>query len=350
MKDKKIHFVGIGGMGMSALAQLYKSQGVVVSGSDRDTSPATDLLLSKGIKVEIGHSAENVLEGATLVVYSDAVPEDNPERVKASELGIKELSYFEALGEATKDGTSIVISGTHGKTTTTAMLAKVLIDAGKRPTVVAGSILSEYGSNFVEGVSDLFVIEGCEYRRHFLHLHPDVLVITNIELDHTDYFKNLEDMQDAFREVISLVPENGTVIADTESDVVTSVLHASHAKVVPYQEVAVPKLKTLGEFNRENARSAKAASFALFPDLDEVDIDKSLVNFTGTWRRFEYKGVTKSGATVYDDFAHHPTAVTKTIKMIKDEFKNKQIIVVFHPHLYSRTKTFFNECISYKLF
>jgi len=343
MKNKAIHFVGIGGIGMSALAQLYKTQGVIVSGSDRETSPVVELLLSKDFEVMIGHKEKNVPEGIDLLVYSDAVPKDNPERMYAKKMGVRELSYFEALGEATKEGTSIVISGTHGKTSTTAMVAKILIDAGKEPTVIAGSILSEYGSNFIEGAPDLFVIEGCEYRRHFLHLHPDVLVVTNIELDHTDYYKDLADMQDAFCKVISLVPENGTLVTNTVSDTIIPTLHMSHAKVVPYQKTTVPKLLLPGEFNLENARSAKTAVYALYPELHERDLDKSLSEFKGTWRRFEYKGATRNGAIVYDDYAHHPTSVKKTIEIAKSEFKDKQIIVVFHPHLYSRTKSFFDE-------
>ncbi len=343
MNNKKIHFVGIGGIGMSALAQLYLSQGVEVQGSDRSESVVTELLKKKGADVLFGHKEENILEDADLLVYSDAIPFDNVERAQARELGIKELSYFEALGEATKEGISIVIAGTHGKTSTTAMLAKILIDLCKNPTVIAGSILSEYGSNFVEGAKDLFVIEGCEYKRHFLHLHPNALVITNIELDHTDYYKNLEDMQNAFREVITLLPNDGMVVANTESETLQPVLHSSKVKIISYQDVTVPKLKTSGKFNIENAQSAKTLVCNFFDNVDVKKIDKSLSDFTGTWRRFEYKGKTKKGAVVYDDYAHHPTAIKGTIKMAHEEFPNKNIIVIFHPHLYSRTKSFFNE-------
>jgi UDP-N-acetylmuramate--alanine ligase len=338
-----VHFVGIGGIGMSALAQLFKTKGVVVSGSDRSFSPVTDMLEKKGITVLLGHKKEYVSLDTTLLIYSDAVPQDNPERVRARELGIRELSYFQALGEATQEGVSIIISGTHGKTSTTAMIAKILIDAGKEPTVIAGSILKEYGSNFVEGKEDFFVIEGCEYRRHFLNLHPTVLVITNIELDHTDYYHDLRDMQDAFESVIKLVPETGAVITNTNSETIQPVIPSSVLHVMSYQDTVVPELLVPGEFNRENARSAKCAVHYLYPDIPEKGIDTSLKNFTGTWRRFEYKGVSKKGAVIYDDYAHHPTAVSATLAMAKKEFSNKKIVVVFHPHLYSRTKQFFNE-------
>ena len=162
MNGERIHMVGIGGIGMSALAQLYAVRGATVQGSDRDNSPITALLETKGISVHIGHVADHVHDDTTRLVYSDAVPVDNPERVRARELGIPEQSYFEALGEATRNGTSIVVSGTHGKTTTTAMLAKVLIDTGPNPSVIAGRILTEEGSNFVDGNHDLFIMDGCE--------------------------------------------------------------------------------------------------------------------------------------------------------------------------------------------
>lgn len=342
MENKHIHFVGIGGIGMSALAQLYLSQGHTVSGSDRDRSHVTDLLTEKGATIHIGHTAECIPEQVTQLIYSDAVPEDNPERAVARAQGIEEQSYFEALGKATTEGVSIVVAGTHGKTTTTAMLAKVLIDAGKEPTVIAGSILTEYGSNFVKGRNDLFVIEGCEYRRHFLELHPDVLVITNIELDHTDYYTDLADMQDAFKSAIHLMPHDGLLVTDTTSEAIAPILHDIPHDTIPYQHIDVPALKVIGEFNEANARAAKGAVFATFPDVKPFLIDASLAQFTGTWRRFEYKGKTKKGAIVYDDYAHHPTAVKGTITSAKDAFPEHDIVVLFHPHLYSRTKTFFD--------
>jgi len=342
-KKETVFFVGIGGIGMSALAQLYLSKGMHVAGSDRGGSKVTKLLEDKGVSVHIGHDAENIPRGTTLLVYSDAVPEDNVERVRARKMGVQELSYFEALGEATREGMSIVVAGTHGKTTTTAMLAKVLIEAGENPTVIAGSILSEYGSNFVEGRTDLFVIEGCEYRRHFLHLHPDVLVINNIELDHTDYYENLEDMQSAFRQVIGRLSKNGVIVTNTTSETIVPVIENAENVIVPFQGTVVPELLAKGTFNKENARAAKTATLVGFPEVGLSKIDEALRAFTGTWRRFEYKGVTKNGAIVYDDYAHHPTAVSGTITMVMEEFADKKLTVVFHPHLYSRTKKFFDE-------
>src|SRR3989344_5816592 len=166
MIAKKIYMIGIGGIGISALAQLYVSEGKSVSGSDREKSPITELLESKGIQVYLTQKAENVPKGADLVVYSDAVWDDNPERMRVKELGIQEISYFEALREVSKEKYTIAVSGTHGKTTVTAMLAKILKDAEKEPTAIVGSLVKEFGNNFLKGSGDLFVVEACEYKDH----------------------------------------------------------------------------------------------------------------------------------------------------------------------------------------
>lgn len=339
-QNKNIYFIGIGGIGMSALAQFFLHRGCAVSGSDRGSSPVTEILEKKGITVYLGHDATHVPEDVDLVVYSDAIPTDNPERVRVRELGKKEQSYFEALGEATKDYKNIVVSGTNGKTTTTAMLAKILTDAGLSPTVIVGSLIGEYGSNFVAGESDIAVIEGCEYKRHFLHLRPYIFVITNIELDHTDYYKDEADVVNAFKEMIAKVPRDGTVIAPAHGKLVSQALEGVQ-NVVVYDTASVPELLVPGAFNIENAKAAKAAAQLL--GVAEESIDASLKNFKGTWRRFEIKGNTKAGALVIDDYAHHPSAIRGTLEAAREKFPGKRIVVVFHPHLYSRTKSFFNE-------
>ena len=326
MKGKSIHMVGIGGIGMSALAQLYVHEGARVTGSDRSAQPTTQMLEEKGIAVAIGSHADMVPEDTDLLVYSAAVPSENAERMRARELGMLELNYPEALGQATVGKRLIAVVGTHGKTTTTAMIGKMLEDAGKDPTVVVGSIVPQWQTNFRPGGSDLFVVEACEYRKHFLAFHPEVLVVTNIEWDHTDFYKTEAEFIAAFDEVKA---QAGRVI---------------DASV--YQATSVPELHLPGSFNQDNARAAKAGVMALCPDIDEAVLDESLRNFKGTWRRFEYKGKTVSGADLYDDYAHHPTSIVKTIQAAREKFLGKQIVVFFHPHLYSRTRDLFDGFVA----
>lgn len=318
-----VHFVGIGGIGMSALAQLYAARGVLVSGSDRDASPTTRLLEEHSIEVSLGHRAEHVPEDAALVVYSDAVPVDNPERVRARELNIPEQSYFEALGEVSRTAQTIAVSGTHGKTTTTAMLTKILKDAGKNPTAIIGSIVKDFNSNFVSGDQDLFVVEACEYRDHLLELHPKYLVITNIEWDHTDWFATEADLHTTFQKAIARVPSDGKVIDRAV-----------------YETKPEYELSLIGEFNKDNARAASAAARAAFPDISEAQIRESLKSFQGSWRRFEHRGVSRNGALLYDDYAHHPTAVSKTLEAVREKFPHLRVVVAFHPHLFTRTRDF----------
>ena len=344
MEIKKAHFVGIGGIGMSALAQMLAGQGVVVSGSDRSAGPVTELLEEKGIRVQIGHAAENVPTDADVVVYSDAVPEGNPERARARELEIRQLSYFCMLGEVSKGlpagqagKKTIAVAGTHGKTTTTGMLGKILIDAGVSPTVVVGSIVKDFNSNFVQGDSDIFVVEACEYRDHLLELSPEILVINNLEWDHTDWFASLAAVQATFQKAIERVPANGVIVTDVQNPNIAPLLKAARARVVDYTSEPAYELRLLGEFNQMNARAAAAAARIVLPTLSSDAIAASLATFQGTWRRFDYKGKNKNGADVYDDYAHHPTAVRETLRAAREKTKGK-LLVAFHPHLYSRTR------------
>ncbi|MBI5470577.1 UDP-N-acetylmuramate--L-alanine ligase [Candidatus Kaiserbacteria bacterium] len=343
---EKIYMVGIGGIGMSALAQLLVSKGKDVSGSDRSESPTTELLAKKGIKVTFGHG--NIPDGTELLIYSDAVWGDNPERKEAKEKGIPQISYFEALGEVSKGMRTIAVAGTHGKTTTTGMLTKILVDAGAKPTAIIGSIVKDFKSNFVAGNSDLFIVEACEYKDHLLKLSPEILVITNVEYDHTDFFPSLKEVQETFRKAAEAVSANGYIVCNPSDANLLPVLSAKggsasggkniKAKIVDYTQKAVGNLQLAGEFNRENARAALAAALAIMPDLSPEAAVKSLSQFQGSWRRFEFKGETSGGALVYDDYAHHPTAVKKTIEMAHEKFPGKKIIVAFHPHLFSRTR------------
>ncbi|HEY0948491.1 MAG TPA: Mur ligase domain-containing protein [Candidatus Paceibacterota bacterium] len=339
---RKAHMVGIGGIGMSALAQLLVDQGVAVTGSDRDSSPVTELLGAKGIMVAMPQHAANVPEDADVLVYSEAVAEDNPERVRARELGIPERSYFDMLGVVSEGKRTVAVAGTHGKTTTVGMLARVLKDAGVSPTAIVGSLVRDFGSNYLPGTSDWFVVEACEYKRDFLTLSPEVLVITNLELDHTDYYKNLEDVQAAFRELAEKVPATGYVITDPAHSNIAPVLEGLSATVIDYTKEPVFESRFPGEHNKMNARAAAAAARVVVPGIAEGTLAESLKSFEGTWRRFEYRGKTKQGADVYDDYAHHPTAVRKTVAELKARTSGK-VYVAFHPHLFSRTRDLLDD-------
>ena len=223
------------------------------------------------------------------------------------------------------------------------MLAKILQYCDKKPTAIVGSIVRDFESNFLAGKGDLFVVEACEYRDHLLKLSPQILVITNIELDHTDYFPDLASLQETFKKAVERVPGGGVIVTNPYDPTIAAVLSSAKAPIIDYTTQTVPKLTLIGEFNRHNAQAAKAAARAAFPHLDEGFTDKALLEFKGSWRRFEYKGETPSGTSVYDDYAHHPTAISKTIEAAREEYPDRKIVVAFHPHLYSRTKSFLSE-------
>ncbi len=338
---QNIYMVGIGGIGMSALAQLLESKGHIIKGADRSESPTTELLERHSIDVEIGDGS--IPDGTELLIYSDAIFPDHPVRQEATQKLIPELSYFQALGDISKTMRTVAVAGTHGKTTTTGMLAKILEDAEASPTAIVGSIVRDFESNFLPGVSDLFVVEACEYKNHLLELNPEILVITNIELDHTDFFPNIDAMIETFQKAAHKVPREGVIVCDPAGPHVAQVLAGAQARIVDYTQMAVGSLNLPGEFNKMNARAALASARAALPTLSLEAGVHSLSQFQGSWRRFEFKGETKGGALVYDDYAHHPTAVDKTIIAAKEKFPGKRIVVAFHPHLYSRTKSFLNE-------
>ncbi|MEK7530570.1 MAG: Mur ligase domain-containing protein [Patescibacteria group bacterium] len=339
----KVYMIGIGGIGMSGLAQLYLREGIEVTGSDREHGPTTDMLEKLGVKIYYQQNGIGIPDDTNLIIYSDAIWPDNPERARARALFIPEMSYFAALGKVSEAMTTIAVSGTNGKTTTTGMLAKILIDAGKQPTTIVGSLMKDFGSNFVPGAPSLFVVEACEYKDHLLELNPKILVVTNVEWDHTDWFKTEAAMFDTFKRAMHKVPKDGAVVVDLSLPYMRMLLTEVRATIVDYSKEIVPELQLIGEFNKNNARAAKAAAKAFAPELTDEVIDASLKAFQGTWRRFEYKGITKAGATLYDDYAHHPTAIRETIKGARQKFSDKKIVVAFHPHLFSRTRDLMND-------
>lgn len=338
----RIHFIGIGGIGMSALARFFVSEKKQVSGSDRALTPITEALKNEGVKLFTEQIAENISDDIELVVYTEAMSKDHPEMVAASRAGIKMVNYFEALGLAMNPYYLIAVSGTHGKTTTTAMLTDIFETAGKDPTAIIGSLRSKTKSNFRSGKSKYAIVEACEYKRDFLHLKPDVLVITNIEFEHTDYYKDLADVQSAFRTLIEQVNEGGVVVANTKDPAVAPILRDAPVKVIDYMEwfdLTLP-LKQPGVHNKQNA--AAALSVAEFEALDTDGARAAVANFAGTWRRFEYKGEFQ-GAPVYDDYAHHPTEIKATLSGARELYPNKRIVAVFEPHTFSRTAALFDE-------
>jgi UDP-N-acetylmuramate--alanine ligase len=323
---KKAYFIGIGGIGVSAMARKYLLEGWQVSGSDRSSSHVTAELEKLGVKVNYVQVTENITAALDLVIYTIALPNDQPELVRARELGLKPQSYPEALGELTRSHYTVAVSGTHGKTTTTAMIAKIAVDAGLDPTVVVGSFLIDQQSNFVAGKSKLLIVEACEYRRSFLNLHPQIIVITNIDNDHLDYYKDLDDIKLAFKEFAGKLPADGKLVTEAEYSQMPSDF----------------KLKVPGTHNIRNAQAALAVADILGVPREQAI--KSLEGFSGTWRRFEYKGNLPSGAKVYDDYAHHPTEIKATLHGAREVTKGK-LWAIFQPHLYSRTKLLFSDFV-----
>ncbi len=357
-----IYFAGIGGIGMSALAQLLLYDGVKISGSDISRSEIIESLKRKGIHIEFEQDGKSVQ--GDLFIYSDALPENHPERVAARNANITELSYFEALGQYMEEFEYVIaISGTHGKSTTTAMVAAFLVNAGLDPTVIVGSIVKEFGSNARIGSKELMVVEACEHKAHMLNLHPNMIVLTNIEEDHLDYYRDLDHIVMTFQKYIDLLPIDGVLIKNlddsesrdigTDSKILTYAIEEQAdfqatkiAQTKKGQSFTVNKkeyvLSKPGIFNVYNALAAIAV--AKYLKVSEKIIVKTLKSFKGIWRRFEILGTYK-GATVVSDYAHHPTAVHYTIKAAHTFFEGRRIVVVFQPHQHSRTIKFFDRFV-----
>ncbi len=343
LKDiSRIHFIGIGGIGMSALARYFLHEKKVVSGSDRAPSAITQALQNEGVQIFTEQVASNISAGIELFVYTEAMAHDQEEMAAAAALGVPMINYFEALGLVANPYYLIAVAGTHGKTTTTAMLTDVFEAAEKDPTAVIGSLRAKTQSNFRAGKSKYAIVEACEYKRDFLFLKPDVLVITNVEYEHTDYYKDLADVQDAFRTLVTQVNEGGVVVTDTKHPNIIPIIKDSPVPVIDYTEyldMQLP-LKQPGLHTRMNAAAAKAV--ALHEKLEEVIVSEALSEFAGTWRRFEYKGEFQ-GAPVYDDYAHHPTELRATLAGVRELYPDKNIIAISELHTYSRTASLFND-------
>ena len=367
-EHKSIHCIGIGGVGLSAIAEILLSRGYNVTGSDMKESEITDHLASKGAKIYIGHRAENV-ENADLIVYSAAIAEENPEIIRAREKNITLAGRAEVLGILMDEyENSIAISGTHGKTTTTSMVSLILENAKLEPTILVGGNLAEIGGNVKVGHSKFFVTEACEYRDSFLQLRPKIEVILNIDSDHLDYFKDIEHIVSSFDKFAKALPENGKIIAYDANPFVNRVIKDipdaityGYNKACTYsisnvdfgadgmptfdvsyrgQALGQVKLSVPGEHNILNAVAALACCHQLGVG-PEIIID-TLDRFTGTQRRFDIIGTTEKGVELVDDYAHHPTEIKATLSAAQN-LPHKKLWTLFQPHTYTRTLALFNE-------
>lgn len=346
----RVHFIGVGGIGMSALARFFLHEKKQVSGSDRAPSAITDALVAEGVTFFPTQVGSNISDDIELIVYTEAMAKDQEEMVAADLLGVPMVNYFEALGMVANEYYLIAVAGAHGKTTTTAMLTDILEEASYDPTAIIGSLRSKTGSNFRAGKSKYAVVEACEYRRDFLHLKPNVLVITNVEYEHVDYYKDLADVQDAFRTLALSVPHDGFIITDASDKNIVPIIAGVEATVVDYR----PKLDLdlalhqPGFHNRQNAAAATAAARSI--GIDSETCKTALENFAGTWRRFEYKGTfmtdDRGAIPVFDDYAHHPTEIAATIAGVREQYPNRHLTVVFQSHTYSRTHELFVDFVT----
>ena len=338
-KVKSIYFIGIGGSGMSSLAAMMLAQKKNVIGSEKELNAITEALSSRGAIVFTEQSGEHVPDDVDLVVYTVAIPESNGDLKRARQLGVPVLSYPEMLGLISKNMITIAVSGTHGKTTTTAMLAHVLEGTAIAPTVLMGSAISDHKINFIEGAGKYLLVEACEYRKSFLNLSPTYLIITNVDEDHLDFYKDLADIQRAFKDLVSKIPEDGFVVCNEKNFHIQAVVEGAGCEVVDYAG-GLPENTALlvpGNHNRENAAAVFILASKLGVDPDAI-IEK-LQTFKGVKRRFEYRGKTPQGALVYDDYAHNPQKVAAALQGAREVYPDRKIIAVFQPHLYSRTKT-----------
>lgn len=321
------HCIGIGGIHVSAVARLLAHRGARVTGSDAVESDEVTRLRAEGIPVTIGHDAANVPKDVDVVIYSDAVPEDNPERVEAKSRDIPMQDTHRFLGGLFRAARQIVVTGTHGKSTTTAMVGAILTAAGADPTVVVGTRVPGFDQgNLRIGRDDLLVVEGDEYRSHVLSYAPTVLAITNIEWDHPDVFPTFEAYKDLFEKAAASVKPDGTVIRGPVE--IPADLHP----IVP------------GAMNRQNAALALAACRAFDPLLDLDLAVKTLNAFPGVWRRFERVG-DFNGAPVMSDYGHHPTEIRETLAAAREAFPDRRLVLCYEPHQHARTKGLFDDFV-----
>ena len=367
---KRAHMIGIGGSSMSGLAGMLKTFGVVITGSDSVRSYMTEKLEADGITVHIGHKAENV-HGADLVIYSAAISTENPERAEAARLGIPQMERATLLGQLMEGYKhAINVCGTHGKTTTTSMIAEVLLDVGLDPTVHIGGQLDYIGGSTRIGSRDAFVVEACEFNASFLQFHPTIAVVTNIEEDHLDFYKDLDDICNAFGKFFDLLPEDGLCIGNGDDEQVLALLKTLPCRTQTYGfgahcdwqpanirytdegcadfdfayhgiPAAHVTLRVPGDYNVMHALSTMAAAVAV--GAKPQDVADSLARFTAPHRRFEHTG-TVCGVKLYTDYGHNPAEMHSALDNAAHQ-PHKRLFAVMQPHTYSRVKTLFTDYI-----
>ena len=372
-KPIHVYFSGIGGISMSGLAQLLRSRGFQVSGSDRSASSITDALAADGINVIIGQKKENITPDIDLVVFTAAIRPDNPEYIAVMENGIPHINRSVLLGQIMRGYKNpVAVSGTHGKTTTTSMISEIMMAAGTDPTLSIGGILDSIGGNVRIGHSDYFAAEACEYTNSFLDMFPGIGIILDIDADHLDFFKDLADIRRSFRKFAQLIPEDGALIINTQIPDVEEITEGLRCAVILYgpddkadywpENITYDKfaratytlcsrssdgtvqrqtitLGVPGEHNVYNSMAAAAAADYL--GIDRAHTAAALKGYTGTERRFQILG-TRNGFTVIDDYAHHPTEIEATLRTALN-YPHRELWCVFQSHTYTRTKALMDE-------
>ncbi|MEQ8765199.1 MAG: UDP-N-acetylmuramate--L-alanine ligase [Planctomycetota bacterium] len=363
-----VHLVGIGGCGMSGLAHLLSMRGCAVTGSDLSASPRLDRLSQGGIRVDIGQSAHHVQPGTRTVVVSAAVNDENPEVREARRLRIPVLRYSRVVGELMSEVTGIAVAGTHGKTTTSSLIAQLLQEAGFDPSYLIGGEVPCLGGGSHWGRGRLFIVEACEYARSFLDLHPAIVAVTNLEADHLDYYESLAEIVEAFRQFVDRLPDGGMLVAPRELlpllgpraairtlsvGIGSGALAATglrrrgtrfiYRAMLHGQDLGPFSLSVPGRHNVLNALVATGAALAAGADPDQIR--SALPRFTGAGRRLEKIG-TFAGVTVFDDYAHHPTEVRATLDALVGGFPGRRVHAVFQPHQASRTRLFLEDFAS----
>lgn len=368
-KPVHVHFIGIGGISMSGLAEILLSRKFPVSGSDSHESALTDQLAAQGAVIHYPQMAENITDDIDVVVYTAAIHPDNPEFRAAQEKNLPMLTRAQLLGEIMRNyKEAINVSGTHGKTTTTSMITEILLEAHKDPTVSVGGMLKDIGGNIRVGGEETFVVEACEYTNSFLSFFPTIEVILNVEADHLDFFKDIDDIRHSFKLFAEKLPEDGLLVINKDikhSEYFTQALkcrvvtfghekdadytanfisydkfaHPSYTLFYKGEELAQVELGVTGEHNIYNSLAAVAVARSL--DIPMEVILRGLKRFTGTDRRFQKKG-SVNGFTIIDDYAHHPQEIAATIEAAK-KYPHRKLWIVFQPHTYSRTAALLDD-------